>query len=203
MATISASARSETDEIPNCSDPVLSPRAPKRWRLLRTPFPSTVMCGPSFRTSAFIVTGLTRRIRIPAFVWIPLSTPWKISAAIPVWYRTSRTKVSSSRESKVMTEDTVMPPVDAPRHLTDKEKQILRRWVQQGGKYDQHWAFQKPVQADVPQGANAIDYFVRRRLEGSGLVPSQRADKRQLLRRVTLDLTGPATNTGRSRSLCC
>lgn len=87
-------------------------------------------------------------------------------------------------------EDLVMPPVDAPRHLTEDEKRILRRWVQESGEYDQHWAFQKPVQVEVPKRKNAIDFFVRQRLKDSTLSPSRRAERRQLLRRVTLDLTG-------------
>jgi len=86
--------------------------------------------------------------------------------------------------------DVVMPPPDAPRHLRGEEKQVLRRWIAEGGEYDQHWAFKKPERADVPSDADAIDYFVRERLQGTGLAPSQRASKRQLIRRVTLDLTG-------------
>ena len=86
--------------------------------------------------------------------------------------------------------DAVMPPPDSPRQLSDKDKRILRRWVQQGAVFDQHWAFKQPVQAAVPAERNAIDFFVRSKLEGTSLAPSPLASKRQLLRRVTLDLIG-------------
>ena len=57
-----------------------------------------------------------------------------------------------------------------------------------------HWSFVPPKRAGVPktkhQTTNAIDAFVRARLEKEGLKPSPRADKLTLIRRVTLDLTG-------------
>jgi hypothetical protein len=57
-----------------------------------------------------------------------------------------------------------------------------------------HWAFVPPRKAESPktkhQITNAIDAFVRARLEREGLAPSGEADKLTLLRRVTLDLTG-------------
>ncbi len=59
-----------------------------------------------------------------------------------------------------------------------------------------YWAFRKPVRPPIPEIKNKawvrdpIDAFVLAKLEGKGLAPSPRADKRTLLRRVTLDLTG-------------
>ncbi len=86
--------------------------------------------------------------------------------------------------------DFIMPPVDAPRHLSKKDKKILRQWILEGGRYDQHWSFKVPVRPDVPAQEDAIDHFIRKRLHGTGLSPSPRASKQQLIRRVTLDLTG-------------
>ncbi|MDE0863377.1 MAG: DUF1553 domain-containing protein [Rubripirellula sp.] len=86
--------------------------------------------------------------------------------------------------------DKVMPPPHAPRHLSQKEKSILQNWITQGANYDQHWAFKLPVKSKAPAGTNAIDHFVGKRLDDTGLSPSTRAEKRQLIRRVTLDLTG-------------
>ena len=86
--------------------------------------------------------------------------------------------------------DTIMPPSDAPRHLSSDERRVLRQWIKEGGKFDQHWAFARPTKTAVPAGENAIDYFVRKRLEGTTVSPSPRAARHQLLRRVTLDLTG-------------
>ena len=73
---------------------------------------------------------------------------------------------------------------------------ILREWIAEGAHYRPHWAFEKPVRAPVPQvkvagwAQNPIDAFVLRRINLEGLHPSPEADKRTLIRRVTLDLTG-------------
>ena len=73
---------------------------------------------------------------------------------------------------------------------------ILKQWVAEGAHYRPHWAFEKPVRPAVPQqqannwAKTPIDFFVLRRLNKEGLHPSPEADKRALIRRVTLDLTG-------------
>src|SRR5205807_5531105 len=72
----------------------------------------------------------------------------------------------------------------------------LRAWVDQGAKWEEHWAYVKPRRPPLPEvqrkawARNGIDYFVLARLEKEGLVPSAEADKATLIRRVTLDLTG-------------
>lgn len=86
--------------------------------------------------------------------------------------------------------------------LTEKEIDILKKWIKQGAKWGEHWAY-VPVQApDIPQsvkkfeqvigtsGINNIDKFVFQKLKFKGLQPSTLADKMQLLRRLSLDLTG-------------
>ncbi len=80
--------------------------------------------------------------------------------------------------------------------MKPEEVAILKRWVAEGAHYRPHWAFEKPVRAAVPQVQTAgwaktpIDAFILRRLAKEGLRPSPEADKRTLIRRVTLDLTG-------------
>jgi hypothetical protein len=92
-------------------------------------------------------------------------------------------------------EDRVMPPPESKRPLSDRQKQILRAWVEQGATYAQHWAFTPPKRPTVPALndptiQSPIDAFVRQRLAKEGLAPAREADKRTLIRRVTLDLTG-------------
>jgi Protein of unknown function (DUF1553)/Protein of unknown function (DUF1549)/Planctomycete cytochrome C len=94
--------------------------------------------------------------------------------------------------------DVRMPPKG--ESLKPVQIEMLKEWIAQGGKYEEHWAYVKPVKADLPElknGAwtrNAIDAFVLARLEKEGLKPSAEADKITLLRRVTFDLTGlPST----------
>ena len=73
---------------------------------------------------------------------------------------------------------------------------VLRQWVAEGAHYRPHWAFEKPVRPAVPLDQAAgwaktpVDAFVLERLNKEGLRPSPEADKRSLIRRVTLDLTG-------------
>jgi hypothetical protein len=80
--------------------------------------------------------------------------------------------------------------------MKPQEIAILKEWVVEGAHYRPHWAFEKPSRAAlpaVPQGERvqtAIDTFVLARLQKEGLHPSPEADKRTLIRRVTLDLTG-------------
>jgi hypothetical protein len=90
----------------------------------------------------------------------------------------------------------VMPPRSAHKDLTQAQKDIIRRWVAEGAVYEGHWAFQPvkrppvPAIADASRIKNPIDQFIQDRLRREGLDSSSRADKRTLLRRVTLDLTG-------------
>lgn len=90
-------------------------------------------------------------------------------------------------------EDIQMPPQDAQRRLTDREIEILRRWIAEGAEYQRHWSFEPIEMPDVPQIADTqhpIDAFVAAGLQQQGLVLAPEADRATLLRRVSLDLTG-------------
>jgi len=87
-------------------------------------------------------------------------------------------------------EDDLMPPRDSHKQLTSRQKDVLRRWVEQGAAYQQHWAYEPPVKATVPYGEHAVDFLVRRRLADLGLRPSPEADRRTLVRRLYSDLLG-------------
>ncbi|HJT79443.1 MAG TPA: DUF1549 domain-containing protein, partial [Gemmataceae bacterium] len=89
-----------------------------------------------------------------------------------------------------------MPPPRSNLTLTQQQKDLLRRWVDQGAPWGKHWAYETPQRPDLPAvrdarwPRNAIDRFILARLEQEGLHPTPEADKATLLRRVTLDLTG-------------
>lgn len=90
-------------------------------------------------------------------------------------------------------EDEVMPPPEKHNALTDAEKDLLRRWIKQGAKYESHWAFIPPVKPLIPGVAGVsspIDALVRAPLLKKGWQPAPEADKEQWLRRVTFALTG-------------
>lgn len=92
--------------------------------------------------------------------------------------------------------DLVMPPVDSKRTLTAAERATIRTWIEQGAVFQQHWAFEAPQLAPVPDAQHAdwvrtpIDWFVLQRLEQQGLTPQPAASRETLIRRVAFTLTG-------------
>ncbi|MEC9092109.1 MAG: PSD1 and planctomycete cytochrome C domain-containing protein, partial [Planctomycetota bacterium] len=91
-------------------------------------------------------------------------------------------------------EDLRMPPDGKP--LSASEIQKIKNWIQQGGKFTGHWAFQpvkRPALPKVRDEAwiqNPIDHFVLAQLEQKQLSPAPRADKVSLIRRAYYDLVG-------------
>jgi hypothetical protein len=89
-----------------------------------------------------------------------------------------------------------MPPASTGPRLTPVQIGLLRRWVEQGAKWEKHWSLLPPRRPALPSvkdrlwPRNGIDQFILARLEKEGLQPSPEADRVTLLRRVTLDLTG-------------
>lgn len=89
--------------------------------------------------------------------------------------------------------------------LPPEEIEILKRWINEGAEWGEHWAFQPPKAVVVPNatlfaglfdwfsdkwGNNEIDNFIKEKLDENDLKPSARAAKNQLARRVALDLIG-------------
>lgn len=94
----------------------------------------------------------------------------------------------------------IMPPPESNLILTEYEKTILKKWVEQGAEYKDHWAFTPPKNKNVPKtkdtwGNNEIDNFIYQKLEENNLQPSEQAPKEKLLRRVYFDLTGLPPST--------
>jgi hypothetical protein len=89
-----------------------------------------------------------------------------------------------------------MPPSDSHRALTPQQIETLARWVEEGARYDKHWAFkaiERPVPPPTPGDErchNDVDRFVLSTLDASGLAPTPRAPLPSLLRRLSLDLIG-------------
>lgn len=90
-------------------------------------------------------------------------------------------------------EDDVMPPPEKHNALTETEKDLLRRWIQQGAKYESHWAFIPPVKPTIPLVpgiASPIDALVRAPLLKKGWEAAPETDREQWLRRVSFALIG-------------
>ncbi len=93
--------------------------------------------------------------------------------------------------------DDVMPPPKSKKKLTVQEIEILKRWIDEGATWGNHWAFEPVKKPEVPLirnpafvVRNPVDAFVLARLKQEKLAPSPEAPKETLIRRVTLDLTG-------------
>lgn len=108
-----------------------------------------------------------------------------------------------------------MPPPDFAKPLSNRQKELLRRWIAEGADYAVHWAFVPPVRPTPPSieaaarslrkadndaaesagifsdwSRHPIDAFVLDRLSREGLRPSPQAKPETLIRRLSLDLTG-------------
>jgi len=91
--------------------------------------------------------------------------------------------------------DELMPPPESHLALTEPQKALVKRWIEEGAEYEGHWAYVAPVKADAAAiesdwGKNDIDQFVFARLEEEGLSPSGEAKANTMIRRLTFDLTG-------------
>lgn len=114
----------------------------------------------------------------------------------------------SSQESEMIARilesdpELVMPPPETGKEIRPEELAILRRWIDEGAKYEPYWAYAVPKQVAIPEpvsvarasqvqpASGPIDRLVRFQLAAEGLAPAARATRRDQLRRLTLDLTG-------------
>ena len=89
-----------------------------------------------------------------------------------------------------------MPHSDSGKELTAEQIQTIRRWIEQGAKWEGHWAYQQPQSSPVPTvqkqewPRSEIDAFILNRLEQLNWQTAPDADPRTLIRRLYQDLTG-------------
>jgi mono/diheme cytochrome c family protein len=89
-----------------------------------------------------------------------------------------------------------MPPAEHGPALTPHQVALVRKWIDQGAEWQEHWSFIAPQPMPVPEVSGstwprgAIDRFVLAKLRVNNMAPSAEADKREWLRRVTFDLIG-------------
>lgn len=99
---------------------------------------------------------------------------------------------------RISSEDSTrrMPPAESNLSLTEGEIRLIERWIEQGAKYEPHWAFVSPERPQLPQVRNAewthneLDLFILEKLEEHRLKPAEEADRERLLKRVCLDIVG-------------
>lgn len=99
-------------------------------------------------------------------------------------------RIESSEPSELM------PPPESNKSLTADQKQLLRKWIESGAEWEQHWGFVAPVKTTPPNVSqsdwckNELDNFILDRLDQAKLSPSPTADPATLIRRLYLDLIG-------------
>lgn len=92
--------------------------------------------------------------------------------------------------------DKQMPPPKSNRKVSAEQLKLLERWIDEGAKYSNHWAFNPPVRPTPPVVQQRdwirtpIDRFVLAKLEAVGLAPSPEADRATLIKRLHADLVG-------------
>ena len=90
--------------------------------------------------------------------------------------------------------DEVMPTSDSHKKpLKAHEVELLKKWIEQGAEYQEHWAFIPPTRPEIPKqtwGENPVDAFVASKHQELGLDPNKPEDAARLIRRLTFDITG-------------
>ncbi|MBA4299710.1 Planctomycete cytochrome C [Algoriphagus alkaliphilus] len=87
----------------------------------------------------------------------------------------------------------LMPPPESNLKLSPEEIELIEKWIEQGAKYEPHWAFLKVEKPSVPKidwGTNEIDAFTFQKMRARGLKPNPEAKPHELIKRASLDLTG-------------
>lgn len=115
---------------------------------------------------------------------ITIVAPGKIEAS-ELWRRVS-----------AESEDERMPPAESGKSLSDAQRALIRRWIEQGAEWKEHWSFAPLARPAVPEvrarwkPVNDIDRFWLARIDLEGFDSSPPADPRTLIRRYSFDLIG-------------
>src|SRR5262249_27425041 len=70
--------------------------------------------------------------------------------------------------------DVMPPPASKKDRLTKVQVELVRRWIEQGAKFDVHWAYVKPPRSLLPAAKNSfwprspIDHFIAAEHESHG-----------------------------------
>ena len=89
----------------------------------------------------------------------------------------------------------IMPPPEMHHVVSEEQIAIIERWIDEGAKYEPHWAFVPPERPAVPEvegpwGSHPVDAFLHVEMASHGLAPNPPEDPARLIRRATLDITG-------------
>jgi hypothetical protein len=117
----------------------------------------------------------------------------------PVILRGRADKSELMRRILTKDEDDIMPPPSEHKTMKAEEIALIRQWIDEGAKYEAHWAFIRPTKPALPPeptgwARNQVDHFVAAKLRENGLAPNGEEDRARLFRRLSFDLTGLPPN---------
>ena len=124
---------------------------------------------------------------------------YKVLDENPSWHAIVPDKPELSQVFlRISSQDTAlqMPPANSKLTLASREITLIKKWIEQGAKYERHWSFIAPEDRGLLHvenkewPKNEIDYFILHQQEQHGLEPNEEADKERLLKRVCFDLIG-------------
>ena len=88
-------------------------------------------------------------------------------------------------------EDDIMPPTDFHHSLTERDKQLVKKWIEQGAQYQNHWAYEPIARYKTANTSATIDSLVKKQLALVGIKKQNETDsKLVLIRRLSFDLRG-------------
>lgn len=87
-------------------------------------------------------------------------------------------------------DDQIMPPPESNYILTEREKALLEKWIDQGAEWKEHWAFIQPETSIPIANTYAIDSLINLKLDQKQLIKTPEASKNSLIRRVSYLITG-------------
>lgn len=90
--------------------------------------------------------------------------------------------------------DEVMPPASANKpKFSPAEVDLIKKWIDEGAKYERHWAFEKPIRSPLPEPdgmKQPVDQLLDVAIEKAGLISTEKANPFTLIRRLSFDLRG-------------
>lgn len=90
----------------------------------------------------------------------------------------------------------VMPPPSAHKTLKPEQRELIRKWIESGAGWGEHWSFKPPTKRELPStvtdpwGNQPIDAWILAGLKNKGLTPARSAAPETLCRRIHIDLIG-------------
>ena len=87
-----------------------------------------------------------------------------------------------------------MPPPKSHKTVSAEEVDLLKRWIREGAKYEDHWSYRPlsrvATEVRAESAEEMIDHWLAARRRAVGLQANTAADRVTLIRRVSFDLHG-------------